>query len=133
MTGETRVAVIGAGSWGTTVAAIAARNAPTMLWARRPELAEQIAVEHVNGDYLDGEELPRALRATADLEEAVAEADVLVMAVPSHGFRAIFERMAPCLRPWIPIVSLTKGLEPVTHRRMTEVVDEVAPGHPAGV
>jgi glycerol-3-phosphate dehydrogenase (NAD(P)+) len=133
VTPETRVAVIGAGSWGTTVAALAARNAPTILWARRPGLAEQIADERVNGDYLDGEELPCALRATADLEEAAGEADVLVMAVPSHGFRAVFERLVPYVRPWIPIVSLTKGLEPVTHRRMTEIVDELAPGHPAGV
>jgi glycerol-3-phosphate dehydrogenase len=55
------------------------------------------------------------------------------MAVPSHGYRAAFERLSPWLRPWIPIVSLTKGLEPVTHRRLTEVVDELAPGQPAGV
>jgi glycerol-3-phosphate dehydrogenase (NAD(P)+) len=133
LTTGTRVAVIGAGSWGTTVAAIAARNAPTILWARRAELAGQIADDRANSDYLDGEELPSELRATADLEEAVTEADVLVMAVPSHGFRAVLEQLAPHLRPWIPIVSLTKGLEPVTHLRMTEVIDEVAPGHPAGV
>jgi glycerol-3-phosphate dehydrogenase (NAD(P)+) len=83
--------------------------------------------------YLPGEELDPQLHATSDLERAVGEADVLVMAVPSHGFREILEVAAPYLRPWVPIVSLTKGLEQSTQRRMTEVIEEVIPGHPAGV
>lgn len=78
-----RVAVIGAGSWGTTVAAVAAKNTSTVLWARRPELADQINTRHVNADYLSGFTLPDELRATADIEEAVRDADVLVMGVPS--------------------------------------------------
>src|SRR5262245_66067641 len=89
---QIRVAVIGAGSWGTTVAAIASANAPTILWARRPELAEQINSAHVNGDYLPSFTLPRDLRATAAIDVAVADADVVIMAVPSHGFRAIAVR-----------------------------------------
>jgi glycerol-3-phosphate dehydrogenase (NAD(P)+) len=64
------VAVIGAGSWGTTVAALAAVNTPTILWARRPELAAQINDAHVNGDYLASFMLPEQLRATSSLEEA---------------------------------------------------------------
>ena len=68
---DIRVSVIGAGSWGTTVAALAAHNAPTVLWSRRATLAEQIDTEHENGDYLAGYRLPTQLRATADLEEAV--------------------------------------------------------------
>lgn len=127
------MAVIGAGSWGTTVAALAARNTPTTLWARRPELAEQIRTEHRNGDYLADFELPAALHATADLAEAVRRADVLVMAVPSQGFRAALEDVAPHLRPWVPVVSLTKGLEQGTRKRMSEIVTEVVPGHPVGV
>src|SRR5205807_8756252 len=101
MTRAPRVAVIGAGSWGTTVASLAAHNAPTTVWARRPELAEQIAKEHRNGQYLDGEQLPDDLGATSSLEEAAGRADVLVMAVPSHGFRAVLEEVAPHVRPWI--------------------------------
>lgn len=130
---DIRVAVIGAGSWGTTVAALAAANTPTTLWARRPELAEQIRTEHRNGDYLADYELPAALHATADLEEAVSRADVLVMGVPSQGFRASLEEVAVHLRPWVPVISLAKGLEQGTRRRMSEIVTDVVPGHPVGV
>src|SRR5207302_2368073 len=77
--------------------------------------------------------LDPALRATAALDEAVAETDLVVMAVPSHGFREVLEQIAPHLRPWIPVVSLSKGLEQGTRARMTEVISEVLPGHPAGV
>ncbi|MCU1639953.1 MAG: Glycerol-3-phosphate dehydrogenase [Nocardia sp.] len=67
------------------------------------------------------------------LEEAVAEADVIVVGVPSHGFRQALESAAPFVRPWVPIVSLVKGLEQDTDLRMTEIVGELLPGHPAGV
>jgi glycerol-3-phosphate dehydrogenase (NAD(P)+) len=110
-----------------------ARNVPTVLWARRPEIAEEIERDHVNSAYLPGDTLDPHLRATSSLEEALSEADVLVMAVPSHGFRAVLEEAAPYVRPWIPIVSLTKGLEQDTMHRMTQVIAEVLPGHPAGV
>jgi glycerol-3-phosphate dehydrogenase (NAD(P)+) len=128
-----RVAVIGAGSWGTTVAHLAAHNVPTMLWARRKELADQINDEHVNGPYLDTYELHPDLTATASLEEAVCQADLLVMGVPSHVFRETMEEVATCLRPWVPVVSLTKGIEAGTRLRMSQVVHEALPGHPVGV
>jgi glycerol-3-phosphate dehydrogenase (NAD(P)+) len=130
---DIRVAVIGAGSWGTTVAALAARNTPTVLWARRPELAAQIDQEHINGDYLPDHPLPEGLRATSDLEEAVRQADVLVMGVPSLGFRGVLEEVSAHLRPWVPVLSLTKGLEVDSRMRMSEIVTEVVPGHPVGV
>src|SRR3954454_21903835 len=130
---DIRVAVIGAGSWGTTVAALAAHNTPTTLWARRPELAEQIDKEHVNGDYLADYTLPERLRSTADLEEAVSQADVLVMGVPSLGFRQALEDVSEYLRPWVPVVSLSKGLELGTKFRMSEIIQQVVPGHPVGV
>jgi glycerol-3-phosphate dehydrogenase (NAD(P)+) len=130
---EIRVAVIGAGSWGTTVAHIAAHNAPTILWARRKELADQINDEHRNGDYLQDFDLHPELRATAVLDEAVCVADVVVMGVPSHGFRAALEQVSPCIRPWVPVVSLAKGLEQGTKLRMSQVVNEVLPGHPVAV
>jgi glycerol-3-phosphate dehydrogenase (NAD(P)+) len=127
-----RVAVVGAGSWGTTVAALACENAPTVLWARRPELARRIADERRNDDYLPGFRLPDALAATGSLDEAVSGADVVVMAVPSHGMRATLRELAPHVRPWIPVVSLAKGLEQSTLLRMTEVIAEELPGHPVG-
>src|SRR5262249_3702468 len=67
------------------------------------------------------------------MEEAVCESDVLVMGVPSHGFRETLEQVGTCLRPWVPIVSLTKGLEQGTRLRMSQVVHEVLPGHPVAV
>ncbi len=133
MSRQTCVAVIGGGSWGTTVASLTARNAPTILWARRTDVAEEIEREHANSEYLPGEELDPALHATSDLREAVEQADVLVMAVPSHGFRDVLTQATPYVRPWVPIVSLTKGLERGTDKRMTEVIEELLPRHPAGV
>jgi glycerol-3-phosphate dehydrogenase (NAD(P)+) len=128
-----RVAVVGAGSWGTTVASLAAAKTPTVLWAREPELARQVNDEHRNGLYLPDATLPEALRGTNDLEEAITTADVVVMGVPSHGFRAVLEQAAPHVRPWVPVVSLSKGLEPASLLRMSEVVAEVLPGHPVAV
>ncbi|MGI8938225.1 MAG: NAD(P)H-dependent glycerol-3-phosphate dehydrogenase [Iamia sp.] len=130
---DIRVAVIGAGSWGTTVAALAARNTPTTIWARRAELADQINTDHRNGDYLADFDLPESLVATSDLEEAVSACDVLVMGVPSQGFRGALQDVAEHLRPWVPVVSLTKGLEVGTRKRMSEIITEVVPGHPVGV
>ena len=128
-----RVAVIGAGSWGTTVAHLAAHNAPTTLWARDDDLAKEIDSEHRNSRYLEGHVVNEALRATSALDECVSAADVLVMGVPSHGFRSTLEEVAKHLRPWVPVVSLTKGLEQGTRMRMSQVVHEVLPGHPVGV
>jgi glycerol-3-phosphate dehydrogenase (NAD(P)+) len=127
------VAVIGAGSWGTTVAALAAANTDTVLWARRPALADAINDTHVNVDYLPAFTLPESLRATADLKAAVAAADVLVMAVPSHGYREVAAEAAPFLRPWVPIVSLAKGVERSSLKRMSEVTADEMPGHPVAV
>jgi glycerol-3-phosphate dehydrogenase (NAD(P)+) len=127
------VAVIGGGSWGTTVASLAARNTETVLWARDPDTAAEINASHTNSKYLGDLTLSARLRATADLAEAANEADVLVMGVPSHSFRSVADEVAGYVRPWIPVVSLVKGLEQGSHRRMSEIVKEVMPGHPAGV
>ncbi len=129
----TRVAVVGAGSWGTTVASLVSGNAPTILWSRRARLAEEISHSHENSTYLKGYELHHGLRATSSLREAVTGADVLMMAVPSHGFRSVLEELSPFVAPAAPVVSLSKGIEQGTNKRMTEIVNEVLPGHPAGV
>ncbi|HYD09430.1 MAG TPA: NAD(P)H-dependent glycerol-3-phosphate dehydrogenase [Acidimicrobiales bacterium] len=128
-----RVAVIGAGSWGTTVAAIASKNGPTTLWARKQDVADEVNAQHTNESYLPEALLPPELRATADLAEAVHDADVVVMAVPSHGFRDVLADAVPHVRAWVPVVSLSKGLEQGTSKRMTEVVNDLLPEHPAGV
>lgn len=128
-----RVAVLGGGSWGTTVAHLCAHNAPTILWARDDATVADITSRHRNRRYLDGFDLHPGLEATTDLAEALEGADLLVVGVPSDGFRAALRDAAPHVRPWIPVVSLTKGLEPQTGRRMTEIVHEELPGHPVGV
>lgn len=127
-----RVGVIGAGSWGTTVAHLCAHKASTLLYARDRSIAEAVNANHENPRYLPGIALHPRLRATADLAEA-ADSDVLVMAVPSHGFRAVLQQLRPHLRGAAPVVSLTKGLEHGTHLRMTEVVNDELDDHPVGV
>lgn len=128
-----RVAVLGAGSWGTTMAAMLARRMPTVLWARRPSLATELAAARRNPDHVSDLELPPELVVTGSLAGALAGADVVVMAVPSHGFRAVMEAGASHLEAQAAVVSLTKGMEEGTNRRMTEIVAEVVPGRPVGV
>ncbi len=124
--------MVGAGSWGTTLASLLAGRVGTVLWARRPELAAAINAGHRNPDYLPDAGLPPSLVATASLEEALAGASVVVMAVPSHGFRAVLDRARPFIAAGTPVVSLAKGMEQGTLKRMTEVIAEVVPGSPAG-
>jgi glycerol-3-phosphate dehydrogenase (NAD(P)+) len=124
-----KVAVVGAGSWGTAVAQIAAGNAPTTLWARRAELAKEIADTHENHEYLPGIRLPEDLRATASLEDACTGATVVVLGVPSHGLRVVLEDARPFIGPRVPVLSLAKGIEQGTLARMTEVACEVLAGH----
>jgi glycerol-3-phosphate dehydrogenase (NAD(P)+) len=128
-----QVAVIGAGSWGTTVASLASHNAPTVLWARNPDTADEINRQRTNSRYLGAAPVGRDLRATASMADAVGNADVIVMGVPSHGFRAVLEQVRAHIRAWVPVISLAKGLEQGSLLRMTEVIAEVLPGHPAGV
>jgi glycerol-3-phosphate dehydrogenase (NAD(P)+) len=132
MSNETRVAVVGAGSWGTTVAALVAAHASTVLWVRSSDLAETIASTHENPQYLPGVELPAEMRATASLEEACTGADVVVVGVPSHGFRAVLTDAVPFIAGDASVISLSKGVEQGTNLRMTEVVAEVLGGHDSG-
>ena len=125
--------MVGAGSWGTTVASLAATNAPTMLWARRLTTADAINSTHRNPEYLGELPVHEAVEATHSLAECVRAADVVVMAVPSHGFRDVLSAAAVHVRPGVPVVSLSKGLEAGTLARMTEVVSSVLPGHPVAV
>src|SRR3954468_11839687 len=131
---QPHVVVLGGGSWGTTVASICARRGPTLQWVRSEETAKDINENHRNSKYLGNEvELAETLKATTDFSEAADCADVIVMGVPSHGFRGVLSELAKELRPWVPVVSLVKGLEQGTNYRMSQIVDEVLPGHPAGI
>jgi glycerol-3-phosphate dehydrogenase (NAD(P)+) len=128
-----RVAVIGAGSWGSAVASLASRNVPTVLWARSPELADEMARTHVNRRYMPEYALHDRLGVTSSLAEALDGTDVIVMAVPSHGFRGVLEEARPMILAGAPLVSLSKGVEEGTLMRMTEVFAELLPDHPNGV
>jgi glycerol-3-phosphate dehydrogenase (NAD(P)+) len=109
-----QVGLLGGGSWGTTVASIVSKNAPITLWARDEETVTDINV-------------------SGDIAQAVATADVLVMGVPSHSFRAVLEDVRAHIRPWVPVISLTKGLELSSGKRMSQIIVEMLPGHPVGV
>ena len=128
-----RVGLLGGGSWGTTVGALVARNAPVTLWARDIATVDEINRNHTNRRYLPEATLPHQLRATHDPAEAVAGADVVIVGVPSQGFRGALEQVRDHVRPWVPIVSLSKGLELSSRLRMTQIVQQVLPGHPVGV
>ena len=130
---ELSVAVLGGGSWGTTVAALTARNVPVTLWARSRDTVDEINRERRNQRYLPDAVLPNGLRATSSIEEAVTGADVVVMGIPSQSFREVLMEVRKHLRPWVPIISLTKGLELDTRMRMTEIINDLVPGHPVGV
>ncbi len=127
------VAVLGGGSWGTTVAHLCAQKGPTTLWARSEETVADVNEHHRNRRYLPDHDLNPSLRATADLGEALTTADMVVMGIPSQAFRETLREAVPHIRPWVPVVSLTKGLELETGLRMTEVVHAELPGHPVGV
>jgi glycerol-3-phosphate dehydrogenase (NAD(P)+) len=131
-----KLAFIGAGSWGTAVASLMAKKdeAEVMLWARRAELAETINLFHENPQYLPKLRLPENLRATNDLEEALDGAEIVVMGVPSHGFRDVLKHVAPISGTGPVYVSLTKGLEVDTRKRMSEVMaDEVEGIKPSNI
>jgi glycerol-3-phosphate dehydrogenase (NAD(P)+) len=130
---QLRVAVLGGGSWGTTVASLLSRNTPAVLWARDPDTVHEINTEHTNRRYLGDARLSARLPATNDLDEAVGNADVIVMGVPSQHFRATLTEVGRSIRPWVPVISLAKGLENGSNARMTEIIGEVLPGHPPGV
>ena len=123
MSAPTRVAVMGAGSWGTAFALVLGdAGNDVVLWARRPELAAAVNAGHRNPDYLPGVDLPVGLRAVTEPEEAMAGADLVVLAVPSQSLRANLGHWA--LPPDAVVVSLAKGIELGTGLRMSQVVAE---------
>ena len=123
----TRAAVLGSGSWGTAFGKVLAdAGTDVVLWARRPELAEAVRDRHENPDYLPGIALPARLTATSDALEAVTGADFVVLAVPSQSLRENLAAVASGLGRDVVLVSLMKGVELGTAKRMSEVICEVA-------
>jgi glycerol-3-phosphate dehydrogenase (NAD(P)+) len=122
----TRATVLGSGSWGTAFSMVLAdAGAEVTMWGRRPELARQITFDHVNGDYLPDVELPSAIVATTDPGEALDGAGLVVIAVPSQTLRENLMAWRDRLPSEGPVVSLMKGVELGTSKRMSEVVVEV--------
>jgi len=119
-----RIAVMGSGSWGTTVAKVIADGGNEVtLWARRAEIADEINQTHRNGDYLPGIDLPENLLASADLAATLAEAEQIYLAVPSPSLRDNLQQWSSLFLPDVTLISLIKGLEQQTGSRMSEVIE----------
>ena len=123
-----RVAVVGAGSWGTTLAdLLAEKGHEVVIWAFEPEVAEELNRRHRNDLYLPDAPLQPTLKATTDLPDAVRSAELVVSAAPSHAVRTVMGAAAGAIRPGAVVVSASKGLEAAGHKRMSEVLTEVLP------
>jgi glycerol-3-phosphate dehydrogenase (NAD(P)+) len=122
-----KIAVIGAGAWGTALSIVLGRKGSHRihLWAHDPQVCENVQRSRLNDTFLPGCPIPESVIVTDDLIAALAEAQIVVGAMPSQHCRQLFERMCPHLRPEALIVSATKGLEETNLLRMTEVVSEV--------
>lgn len=118
-----KVAMIGAGSWGTALALLLARKGcPVWLWDRDSAHIEQLARDRENKRYQPGHPFPECLEVTERLEEAVRDADCVVMVVPSHGYRQVYREVFPLLRDGVLIVSAVKGIEIDSGMTMTQIM-----------
>src|SRR5574337_1120810 len=134
MPDQPKLTVLGAGSWGTALAALTARNGvATRLWGRDAAALAQVAAQRCNARYLPGVILPAELHYEADLGAAVRGAHIVLIVVPSHAFAAMLEALAPLLDADTAIAWATKGFEPGTGRFMHELVAQKLPGRPAAV
>jgi glycerol-3-phosphate dehydrogenase (NAD(P)+) len=123
-------AVIGAGAWGTSLARHLAENSLTVkLWAYEAEVVESINVNKENSLFLPGVSLPASLTATSSFTDALCDADLLLLAVPSHAMRSVINNMIPILSEALPIVVATKGIEEDTLKLMTQVLNELLPSN----
>jgi glycerol-3-phosphate dehydrogenase (NAD(P)+) len=125
-----RIAVIGAGSWGTALAAhLASADHQVRVWAFEPDVVDSINARHVNPRFLPGIALPERLAATRSVETAALDVESVVIAVPSEFCRYVYRELRPWLAPQALIVSATKGLDAETHRRMSQILGEELPEH----
>jgi glycerol-3-phosphate dehydrogenase (NAD(P)+) len=129
-----RITVLGGGAWGTALASHAARaGLPVRIWIREPEVAAAVNEKRENAVYLPGVELPEGLRATSRLAEALADAETVLVVVPSEYCRGVYREAGGLAPSGAVFVSATKGLEIDTLQRMTEVAAAEAPGRPLAV
>ncbi len=129
-----RTTVLGGGAWGTALASHCARvGLPVRMWIREPEVAAAVNEQRLNPAYLPGVELPEGLRATPRLGEALADAEAVLVVVPSEFCRGIYREAASLAPEGAVLVSATKGLEVETLQRMSEVAAAEAPGRPVAV
>jgi len=123
-----RATVIGAGSWGTALGSLlAGKGWEVVLWDIDPVPLEQVVTSHENARYLPGILLPDSLTASADLEAALADTELIVLSVPSQAMRSVARRILPHLPPAATVVSVTKGVETDTLMTMSEVLEDVLP------
>ncbi|NBC97283.1 MAG: NAD(P)H-dependent glycerol-3-phosphate dehydrogenase [Deinococcus-Thermus bacterium] len=128
------IAVLGAGAWGTALAAVARRAGRAVrLWGRNADDLARIAAEGRNERYLEGIDLPEGLLCEPDLGRAIEGADCVLMVTPSRTLRDMARQMAPHLAPEIPVVLCAKGIEQGSGKLLGEVVEEELPGHRIGV
>ena len=124
-----RVTVMGAGAWGTAFSLVLADAGNNVtVWGRRPELCEAITRDHENPDYHPGIELPPTITATADPQQALANAEIVVLAVPSQSLRGNLTEWRELIPSDVPLVSLMKGVELGTLKRVSEIIAEVKIG-----
>ncbi len=127
---SSKVAVLGAGAWGTALAKVLAEKGDEVwIWSRRADLCGPINDRHENARYLPGAELPPNLRATDNLAEALANVGLIVFVVPSHATREVARIAGPLIAHEVPIVSATKGIENDSLMFMDEVLRDELPGH----
>jgi glycerol-3-phosphate dehydrogenase (NAD(P)+) len=125
-----RIAIAGAGSWGTALAVVAARAGHDVrLWSRNADVVSSIKERRLNSRYLTSTLIPESVTATTDLGEALREAPLVLLAVPSHGARELLTAMSPLLEETVVIVSVCKGIEIDTGKRISEIAKEVV-SHP---
>jgi glycerol-3-phosphate dehydrogenase (NAD(P)+) len=128
------IAIIGAGSWGTALAVLLGRQGRrVLLWPRRAEQAEALSRTRENHLYLPGVALPAAVEICREAEAAIAESDIVILAVPAKGMREIARRIAGHIPAGKPLLSAAKGLEPDSGKRMSEIIGEALPGQPIAV
>ena len=125
----TKIGVIGAGGWGTTLAnMLAEKGLDVDLWVREEEVLHQIKNEHTNRFFLPGAKLDRRLKAVSSFEEALFEKQLVVLVVPSHVFREVFIQIRPFLRSGMSVMAATKGIENETQMIMSQVAQSVLSG-----
>lgn len=131
---STPVAVLGAGSWGTALAVLLARNGvPTTLWGRSPQAVVDMATARANTRYLPEMKFPDALGISGVIETCVRDAGIILISVPSHAFRDLLDTITPWVAPGAGIAWATKGFDPGSGRFLHELVEERLPNRPAAV